>query len=775
MTLRLTRRSALVVLAAVAALLGPMAAPVVAAPASTTGTYVNPVSRDVGDTYADPAVVRGRDGWWYAYATTDPLRSGERVFHRVPMSRSRDLVDWDYIGDAFPQGAAGLPSWAAPDAALWAPDVRYVAGRWVMYFVVTQTTVYPGPNDNAIGVATAPTPHGPWTHAGTGPLVGPRPGASGNPDDFKWTFDPAYLQAADGQQYLYYGSYYGGVFVTRLNADGTATDGSATMVAIDNRYEGSYVVPRNGWYYLFASSSNCCAGPVTGYSVFVGRSRSPLGPFVDKQGISLLASRTGGSIVITPNGNRWVGPGHNAVVSDPSGQDWFVYHAIDRNVPYLDEPFGINRRPMLVDRLDWINGWPTVRAGYWASDGPQPAPAQARFADAFESGFSSLWGMKTAGWTVASGPDGRFARNASADCTPSVLSSKSALGLDGEARVRAAVRTDAGGTAGLAFGRRGWGWATQITVAGSTLTVRSGGRVWTAPLPGALSPRDWHELAVEVRDGTLTAEYGPSGLPGHEVVTVRAQVGNGALAGHFGALAGCGDIDDVTVAALYRPVTEEAPVPQVGSVDPAYSDEFSGGLEPEWEWVREPTGADAPTVVGGQLLWPTQRADLTGDSDNASVLLRDAPAGAYTVETKVTLPLGVNDVRNYQQAGLIVYLNDDEFLRFTHVAIWNTRTTEYGKEQVYAGRPAYGSMLVAPPADTTWLRLSHRVFAETGEHAYRAAVSTDGVHWIWGGTWTLPAGSTPRIGLVSHGAGGPAAEQVPPATAAFDYFRVTRP
>jgi arabinan endo-1,5-alpha-L-arabinosidase len=54
-------------------------------------------------------------------------------------------------------------------------------------------------------------------------------------------------------------------------------------------------------------------------------------------------------------------------------------------------------------------------------------------------------------------------------------------------------------------------------------------------------------------------------------------------------------------------------------------------------------------------------------------------------------------------------------------------------------------------------------------------VSTDGVHWIWGGTWTLPAGTTPRIGLVSHGAGGPAAEQVPPATAAFDYFRVTRP
>ncbi len=757
MTLRL-RRSALVLVAALAALLGTVTVP--AAVAAPTTPYVNPVSRDVGDTYADPAVVRGRDGWWYAYATTDPLRSGERVFHRVPMSRSRDLVDWEYIGDAFPQGAAGLPSWAAADAALWAPDIRYVAGRWVMYYVVTQTTVFEGPHDNAIGVATAPTPAGPWTHVGDGPLVGPRPGQSGNPDDFRWTFDPAYLQAADGRQYLYYGSYYGGVFVTELNADGTEAVGASTMVAIDNRYEGAYVVPRDGWYYLFASSSNCCAGPVTGYSVFAGRSRSPLGPFVDKQGISLLASRTGGSIVITPNGNRWVGTGHNAVISDPAGQDWFVYHAIDRNVPYLDEPFGINRRPMLIDRLDWINGWPTVRSGYWASDDPQPAPAHARFADAFESGFTQLWGKNTAGWTIASGPDGKYARNASTSCTPSVLSSKSALGLDGEARVRGAVRTDAGGTTGFTFGRRGYGWATQVTVTGSTLTVRSGGQTRTAPLPGALSPRDWHELAVEVRDGVLTAQYGPSGLPGHEVVTLRTRVGDGAAAGHFGALAGCGDVDDVTVTRAYRPVADPAPLPRVGSL--VFTEDFSGPLGPEWTWLREP----AATVSGGRLVWPTQAGDLTGPGNDASVLLRDAPAGDYTVETKVTIDLGVETVRNYQQAGLVVHRGDDDFLRLTHVAIWNTRTTEWGKEQVYAGRPTYGSMLVAPPADTTWLRLSHRV-ARDGEHTYRAAVSTDGEHWTLGGVWTLPAGESPSIGLVSHGGAG--------ATAEFDHVRIFRP
>src|SRR3954470_19837301 len=137
----------------------PAASAATAAPASLTGTvYRNPVSRSFADTYADPDVVRGRDGWWYAYATSDPLHSGETTRHYIPMSRSRDLVHWTYAGDAF--SAAKLPSWAdttTPDhtASLWAPDVHYVDGQWRMYYVVTETRGTPTTdaevNDNAIG------------------------------------------------------------------------------------------------------------------------------------------------------------------------------------------------------------------------------------------------------------------------------------------------------------------------------------------------------------------------------------------------------------------------------------------------------------------------------------------------------------------------------------------------------------------------------------------------------------------------------------------------
>jgi len=65
------------------------------------------------------------------------------------------------------------------------------------------------------------------------------------------------------------------------------------------------------------------------------------------------------------------------------------------------------------------------------------------------------------------------------------------------------------------------------------------------------------------------------------------------------------------------------------------------------------------------------------------------------------------------------------------------------------------------------LRLSHRIDAASGEHEFRAASSRDGRHWTLGGVWTLPAGTRPRIGLISHGGAGAIAE--------FDYVRIYRP
>ncbi|WP_240741695.1 family 43 glycosylhydrolase [Deinococcus sp. KSM4-11] len=343
-------------------------------------TYTNPLSIAKADgthveSCADPSVIHSRtpgDTAWYLYCTTDPHTvsdvnsQGALRFHLITMARSSDLVHWTYIGDAFDQ----KPAWVKDDAGLWAPDIEYLNGKYFLYYTASDTKA----GGSAIGVATSDSPAGPWSDSGA-PVVEPQGPPGGNPGDRRWVYDPDVIVDDSGQGWLYYGSYFGGISVRRLSADGLSTDAASQQeVAIDNRYEGAQVVRHGSWYYLMLSATNCCNGPLTGYSIFAGRSASPTGPFVDQAGVSLLEPRVGGTPVISMNGNRWVGPGHNAVFTDAGGQDWTLYHAIDPNDAFFT-PGGVNKRPALLDPLDWIDGWPTVRAGNWASDGVMPAPA----------------------------------------------------------------------------------------------------------------------------------------------------------------------------------------------------------------------------------------------------------------------------------------------------------------------------------------------------------------------------------------------------------------
>lgn len=146
-------------------------------------------------------------------------------------------------------------------------------------------------------------------------------------------------------------------------------------MTIPNRYEGADVGWRGGRCVLLPSATNCCAGPQTGYAVLAGRSRDPEGPFLGRDGVPLLAAGVGGTRVIAQNGNRWVGPGHNAMIKDRAGQWWTLCHAIDEDDPHFAGAVGFTKRPLLLDRTDWVDGWPVLDGGAGPSDGPRPAPA----------------------------------------------------------------------------------------------------------------------------------------------------------------------------------------------------------------------------------------------------------------------------------------------------------------------------------------------------------------------------------------------------------------
>lgn len=364
--------------------------------------YRNPldISSDVGpvENCADPTVTReqrpnGSFTWWM-YCTKDPRNDADRQlgnpseyeFQLIPTYRSKDLVNWTYRGNVFSE--SNYPTWAEADAGLFAPEIKRLNGQWYLYYSVENTTPATSGEpsecrgDFAIGVATAPTPHGPWTDSGA-PVIPPRRGGDGC--NFFWTIDPDVVTTG-GHRYLFFGSYYGGILVRNLSDDGfTTAEASQVRISTGNKYEGAEVIRRRGYWYIFLSATNCCNGPLTGYSVFAGRSAEITGPYLDRDGVSLTDidtddtdptdGRIGGTPVLTINGNRWVGTGHNTVFRDFSGRWWTIYHAVNRNDPYFADAVGFTKRPPLIDPIAWVDGWPQVNGGQWASTGRMPGPA----------------------------------------------------------------------------------------------------------------------------------------------------------------------------------------------------------------------------------------------------------------------------------------------------------------------------------------------------------------------------------------------------------------
>ncbi|XVQ85697.1 family 43 glycosylhydrolase [Microbispora siamensis] len=722
-------------------------------------TYTNPVSAGAVQTFPDPTMIRGKDGLWYAYGTTNPIDGKNE--HILPMLTSPDMVHWTYAGDVYT--GDNHPSWWPNGTRPWAPDIRYVNGTYHLTYSLST---------GGVGLATSSRPTGPWTDRGR---IVPA-GGSGCPTG---NIDQAVYTDVNGDNYLYWGSY-DTICVAKMNADATEVTGEVKQIARGRRMEGGFVVRRDDKYYLFYSDAGCCDGAFSGYTVKVGRADNPLGPFTTPTGVDLMDLTSKDGIVLAANGNGWVGPGHNAIQTDLSGQDWLVYHAIPSSAPEFGQATttwgttisNLARRPLMIDRLDWIDGWPVVRAGAGPSSGEQPAPVTTwTVGGTFNEGKAGWTGP----WKLASDPDslgyltGKGATSELSDGT-----------VEGDVRVEADLRLGEGGTAAGLFVTRENG-ARNITAwldreqGALVVTTKVNGKTTTvsSPLPSSFDYGSWHNVAAERRGNSLVVSVSADRL-GDPVATVATTLPDGApTSGAIGVTTrGAADADNVGAAPLYQPVTERVPDPVLGKQLPAYSDEFDGTGSPTgWTKVRNPSA----TLSNGSLVWPTQNAELYLGNNTASILLRDAPQGDFAVETKLTF----NGTKGNQQAGLLLYENDDRWLKLTHSILpLNVPSnggngavlhqTEFGKEGPRPGTTpptavANAPMFGGPAAETTWLRLLYHYDEENGEHDVRMASSTDGTHWIWGGTWSLPRTGPVRIGLISMNTAG--------ATATFDYLR----
>jgi arabinan endo-1,5-alpha-L-arabinosidase len=337
-------------------------------PESQHNPYSNPtypiVNGNKTATYmADPYVLRDDDGYFYLYCTqtyvytTDNLSDGKK-FQRCPIFRSTDCVNWKYYGNVFD---GYEPTWGTSGAGVWAPTVYKIGDTYNFYYALSTG----GDKNPGIGLATSPTPYGPWTHQGK--LFDSDGIGVVN------SIDP-YVFVDDGHVYMAFGSFGGYITLIELTADGKGLlngldyqkENKVKLAGYGindvNNYEATIILKKNGYYYLFLSTGTCCSGSSSTYHVVVSRSENVAGPYTDSQGRDMFHPNHGDSVVV-PSMSGVMGPGHCGLIEDDLGEVWMIYHGYDTKDTSHSED-----RVLYLDKLIFGDtGYPHVDT-YKASD-----------------------------------------------------------------------------------------------------------------------------------------------------------------------------------------------------------------------------------------------------------------------------------------------------------------------------------------------------------------------------------------------------------------------
>ena len=281
--------------------------------------------------------------------------------------------------------AENKETWVNGD--MWAPDIVYneTMKKWCMYLSLNGDAWA-----SVVILLTAPSPTGPFTYQA--PVVmGGFNGNSGAPSykntdmelaigtqstlpnrynkKNEWgTFwpnciDPCAFFDEEGELWLVYGSWSGGIFMLKLDKETGLRDYTYTYTSdfdsksanftsdpyFGKRIAGGYYVSGEGpyiqhigqYYYLFMSYGGFA--PDGGYDMRIFRSPKPDGPYVDATGT--VATYTGWAHNVGPGattnrgmklmgaynhwGNQDVGEcaqGHNSACQDAQGRNFVVYH-----------------------------------------------------------------------------------------------------------------------------------------------------------------------------------------------------------------------------------------------------------------------------------------------------------------------------------------------------------------------------------------------------------------------------------------------------------------
>ena len=259
----------------------------------------------------DPSVAKD-GGTYYVFATGKAPDGGQ-----FPLRCSADLHTWKLCGHVFDT----IPEWIRQRSPgtkeLWAPDISREHGEYRLYYAYSLF----GRNTSGIGLATTKTldrssPDYKWEDKG---LVLESHAA----DDFN-AIDPNYIEDAQGEAWLAFGSFWSGIKLRKLDAaTGMLSTTDTHVYAIASRaepqpvppqkvdpehptlppdwtaVEAPFIVRHGAFYYLFVSWDLCCRGTRSTYRTMVGRAEKVTGPYLDKSGVSM--AQGGGTQVLGAN------------------------------------------------------------------------------------------------------------------------------------------------------------------------------------------------------------------------------------------------------------------------------------------------------------------------------------------------------------------------------------------------------------------------------------------------------------------------------------------
>jgi len=265
----------------------------------------------------------------------------------IPIHCSSDLHDWKDCGSVF----ATWPAWVVKDIpaadSIWAPDISHYNGSYHLYFAVSTF----GSNHSDIGLLTnatldAKSPSYRWVDHGK--VI-----QSTSFDDWN-AIDPNLVLDANGQPWLAFGSFWSGLKLVKIDPATGKPDPGAQIYSIAERpeppdaIEASFIIYREGYYYLFASYDFCCRGSDSTYNIRIGRSTAITGPYVDEKGVPMTE---GGGTPLAESGSRWRGPGGESVFHENDDTWWLIYHSYDANLA--------GTPTLRISPLIWSStGWP---------------------------------------------------------------------------------------------------------------------------------------------------------------------------------------------------------------------------------------------------------------------------------------------------------------------------------------------------------------------------------------------------------------------------------